>query len=243
MSNSRALAHLSALPNARSWLGVGEYRGPSIGTGTTVGYTAPSQGGVVTIGSANTPGTVIIVDDVAFLSVDLSSNTTSFAVTKVDNRALATPSYTFASSNDQYTKIFSAQCDRVSNFIFGQLQQLDRSDEDQNETVVDGIANVISLMGEPAAYTALFEANFLKSDPTVLEPLLFAIATAHHDETEADRVEMLKRYAGDVNYRVRRAAVRALGRMGTKAARNALREIGDSNAGTEMGRLAIALLR
>src|SRR5262249_43785171 len=143
------------------------------------------------------------------------------------NRAVTPPSYTFTTSANQYTKIFSAQCDRVSNFIFGQLEQLDRSDEDQNETVAEGIANIISLVGEPAAYTALFEAGLLKNDPTALEPLLLAIAVARHKETEADRVRVLRRLADDANYRVRRAAVRALGRMTAEVARSALREISD----------------
>jgi hypothetical protein len=61
---------------------------------------------------------------------------------------------------------------RVNNYIFGQLERVDRSDQDQNEVVADKIADVINLVGEPAACTALFEAKLLKNEPTVLERLL-----------------------------------------------------------------------
>jgi hypothetical protein len=207
-----------------------------------VGYTNPSQLGSFTIGS-NAPGAVVLFNDSAFVSVSTSSSTACTALTNADNRGLASPLYTFVTSSDQYTKIFSAQCDRVSNLIFGQLEQVDRSDDDQNEAIIDSIANVIALVGEPAAYTALLEARLLQNDPTVLEPLLLAIATARHKETEPARIEVLQRYAGDANYRIRRAAVRALGRMGAEAARNALKEISNRNRGAEIGRLAAALLR
>jgi hypothetical protein len=188
-------------------------------------------------------GQVVIFDDSAFASVTLTSNTANTAVTRADNRALAAPSYTFVSYADQYTTIFAAQCDRVSNYIFGQLERVDRSDQGQNETIVDAIADVIGLVGEPAAYTALFEARLLKDEPTVLEPLLLAVGSAHHKESEADRVQALNHYADDPNYRVKRAAVRALSRMNTESARNALREISDRNQGKEIGHFATALLR
>jgi hypothetical protein len=237
---SRALGAPNALAGVPNTMQVGWPILEPMSGGYTFGFINASQPIGSTIGS----GAVLLIDDSAFVSINASSSSTAFAtVTNAYNRAISSPSYTFVTSFDQYAKIFSAQCDRVSNFIFGQLEQIDRSDDDQNEAIVDGIANVIGLVGEPAAYTALLEANILKRDPTILEPLLLGIATARHKDTEAARVQELQRYAGDSNHRVRRAAVRALGRMGTETAKNALKEIRDRNQGAEIGRLAAALLR
>jgi HEAT repeat protein len=248
MSNSRELGYPNASPDVSPPLGssgawqhgylMPEYVNQPASTGSILGYTSPL--GNVAVGSTNAPGAIVLYDNTAFVSISTSSSTTTALI----NRG-PTPStsYTFVSSLDQCTKIFSAQCDRVSNFIFNQLEQIDRSDDDRSEAIAGDIANVIGLVGEPAACTAFLEANLLRSDPTVLEPLLIAIATAQHKETETARVKLLQHFAGDANYRVRRAAVRALGRMGSDTARNALREISTRNEGAEIGRLAAALLR
>src|SRR5438067_1056820 len=100
------------------------------------------------LGYPPAPGTVVLFDNSAFASVNLNSSTATGTYSKADNRAPAPPSYTFVTTSQQYMKIFSAQCDRVSNYIYGQLEHLDRSDDDQNEEIVDSIANVIDLVGE-----------------------------------------------------------------------------------------------
>jgi hypothetical protein len=206
-------------------------------------FSSPYSVATSTAGMSSSVNTVVVVNNSTFVSVNLSSSTAYSGVTAADNRTLASPSYTFVARSDQYTKILSAQCDRVSNHIFGQLEHVDRSDQDQNELIVDDIAEVIGLVGEPAAYAALFEAHLLKEDPTVLEPLLLAIGSAHHKESEADRVQALRQYANDADYRIRRAAVRALGRMNTAVARSVLRDISSHNQGSEIGRFAAAMLR
>lgn len=189
-------------------------------------------------------GTLVLYDGSAIASVVLNSSTANAALTKVDNKPVAPASYTFVTTLDLYEKIFSGQCDRVSNYIFGQLERLDRgSDEDQNEVIIERIADVIDLVGEPAACTTVLEARLLKQDPPMLEPLLLAIGSAQHKETEAGRVQILSQFASDSDYRVKRAAVRALGRMNTEAARRALVEISRHHERTEIGRFAAAMLR
>jgi hypothetical protein len=247
MSDNRALvprsgvapAHASASPTVE--YNIPEFNYPMGNISNA--YTFPSPVAGFANGSSNASGAVVRFDGSACVYMNVNSSTAYTAMTNTNNRALASPSYTFSTSSDQYANILAAQCDRVSNFIFGQLEQLDRSDEDQNDTIVDGISNVIGLVGEPAAYVAVLEAKLLRSDPTVLEPLLLAIATARHKETEAGRVQVLQNYASDTNYRVRRAAIRALGRMDSEAARNALKNISSRNQDGELGRLAAAMLR
>ena len=203
-------------------------------TSVPLNYKIASPGGV----------DVVVLNNSAFVTVNVNSSTAmGFPTKEAGNRALTPPSYTFVTSVDQYETILSAQCDRVSNYIFGQLEQIDRSDDDQNEAIIGELSNVIGLVGEPAAYTALFEARLLKNDPTILEPLLLALATARHKETEADRVQALYQFANDPNYRVKRAAIRALGRMDAEVAKDALREISRRNKGGELGHYAAALLR
>ncbi|HZP76600.1 MAG TPA: HEAT repeat domain-containing protein [Pseudolabrys sp.] len=203
-------------------------------------YLNTMPGGVM--GNATGAG-VLVVDTSTFLSVNSNSSTGTMVITQSANQAVASPAYTFSTTVDQYKRIFSAQCDRVSNYIFGQLEYVSRSDDEQNESISEGIANVISLVGEPAAYTAFVEAKMLKDNPGMLGPLFIGIATADHKETEQDRVEALRRYAGDENYRVRRAAIRALGRMEAPAAQQALKDISRQNQGAELGQYAAALLR
>jgi HEAT repeat protein len=204
---------------------------------------ATGEVGPATLGWAPATGVVVVYDTSAVASVNVSSSTANAALTKADNQAMAPASYTFLTTADVYTRIFSAQCDRVSNYIFGQLEQLDRSDDDQNEGVIDNIARVIGLVGEPAAYTAILEARFLKNEPFAFEQLLLALATARQKETEPDLVRTLFGYAEDGDYKVKRAAVRALGRMNTNAAKRALAEISLHNRGAEIGQYAAALLR
>lgn len=185
----------------------------------------------------------LVIDDVAFASVPINSSTASNVVNKAYNRTVAPPSYTFVSSFDQYQKIFSGQCDRVHSYIYGQLDNLDQSDDDQNEEVVDSIARVIDLVGEPASCTAMLEADILKENPSALVPLLLAIGTSRHRETEFLRAEMLRRYTQDADQRVRKVAVRALGRMSSLAARRALEDISKQKEMGEVALLAAALLR
>ena len=241
MSGSNALiytnASLGALINVGpNWSGVGAASG-----GNAV---APANSAIAA-GSANASslGAVVVVGNLAFISISLNSSTASWEVTKANNGTLAAPSYTFfTNSNDQYLKIFSAQCDRVNNYIFGQLERVDRSDQDQNEVVADSIAGVIDLVGEPAACTALFEAHLLTEEPAILEPLLLAIGSASHKATEPARIAALRQFANASNYRVRRAAIRALGRMKAPAAKQALRDISKNSQG-EIASFAAAFLR
>lgn len=188
-------------------------------------------------------GSSLLVDDGTFASVPVNSSTASSVINKAYNRAVAPPSYTFVSSFDQYQKIFSGQCDRVHSYIHGQLDNLDRSDDDQNEEVVDSIARVIDLVGEPASCTAMLEASILKDNPSAFEPLLLAIGSSRHRDTELLRAEMLRRFVQDSDYRVRKAAVRALGRMKSSTAKRALEEVSKRKEMGEVALLAAALLR
>jgi hypothetical protein len=188
-------------------------------------------------------GSLTLSDEGTFASVPVNSSTASNVVNKAHNRAIAPTSYTFVSTFDQYQKIFSGQCDRVHTYIHGQLDNLDQSDDDQNEEVVDSIARVLDLVGEPASCTAMLEAGLLKDNPSVFEPLLLAIGTSRHRDTEFLRAEMLRRYTQDSDYRVRRAAVRALGRMKSSTAKRALEDISKRTEMGEVALLAAALVR
>jgi hypothetical protein len=185
----------------------------------------------------------MLLDNSAIASIRLDSSTASAGVTQANNRAVAPLSYTFTTTVEQYQSIFAGQCNRVSNLIFGQLEQIDLSNDGSNESAIDCIAGVIDLVGEPAACTALLEASILRENASVLEPLLLALGTATHKETEATRVEALRRFAADPNFRVKRAAVRALGRMTAPSARTALTDIRNQNNNSEIGLLAAACLR
>jgi hypothetical protein len=188
-------------------------------------------------------GTLFLLDDSAIASVKFDSSTGSAVAAKAYNRAVAPASYTFVTSLDQYQKIFSGQCNRVYNYIHGQLESVDQSEDSQTEMVIDNIANVIDLVGEPASCTAVFEASLLKDNLSIFEPLLLAIGAASHKESEADRANVLSHYTQDSNYSVRRAAVRALGRMSAPAAKKALTEISIQKNSGEIGLLAAAYLR
>ncbi|MEY9466331.1 hypothetical protein ABH973_006744 [Bradyrhizobium ottawaense] len=181
-------------------------------------------------------------DDVGFATVPVNSSTATVVACSALNRAVSSPSYTFVSSFDQYQKIFSGQCDRVHSYIYGQLDNLDQ-DDDQNEEVIENIARVIDLMGEPASGTAMLEASLLKDNLNVLGPLLLAIGASCHRDTEYLRAEALRNYAKDPDYRVRKAAVRALGRMKALPAKRALEEISSQKETGELALLAEAMLR
>ncbi|SFV17282.1 HEAT repeat domain-containing protein [Bradyrhizobium arachidis] len=175
--------------------------------------------------------------------VPVTSSTAATILNEAFNRPVASPSYTFVTSFDQYQKIFSGQCDRVHSFIYGQLDNLDQSDDDQNEEVVDCIARIIDLMGEPASCTAVLEAGLLKENLSAFEPLLLAIGASRHRDTEYLRAHALRGYAKDADYRVRKAAVRALGRMKALPAKQALEEISSQKDTGEIALLAAAMLR
>jgi hypothetical protein len=152
-------------------------------------------------------------------------------------------SYTFTSSADQYQKIFSAQCSRVGSIINENLHQLDRSDDDYNETLVDQIAKLIDLLGEPAFLTAAMEAGCATDDAFALEPLLLAIASSTHKETENLRLELVKKYAERPDFKTKRAAVRALGRFKSANAKELLREISAKSGRSEIAQMANSLAR
>ncbi|MFT4116548.1 HEAT repeat domain-containing protein [Bradyrhizobium sp.] len=175
--------------------------------------------------------------------VPINSSTATVITNQVFNQAISSPSYTFTTSFVQYQQIFSGQCDRVHSFIHGQLDNVDQSDDDQNEEVVDCIAHIIDLIGEPASCTAVFEAGLLKENMSAFEPLLLAIGSSRHRETEYLRAEALHGYAKDVDFRVRKAAVRALGRMKALPAKQALEQISQQKDAGETALLAAAMLR
>jgi HEAT repeat protein len=197
--------------------------------------------------TADQPGSsLIVVNNATFASVNVN-NMTAGTVVQANNRAItsgsSTFSYTFTGTYDEYSRIFSSQCNRVGTFIYNQLGQLDRTDEDQNEAIVDSIADVIALVGEPASGTAVLEAGVLKDDWFLFEHLLLGIANADHKDTEAYRLQFLLQYVDDPDYRLKRAAIRALGRMKTEEAKKTLREISTISGGGELAMLATALLR
>jgi hypothetical protein len=183
-----------------------------------------------------------ISDDIFTFALVPVNNITGAVITAY-NRALPSRSYTFTSTLDSYEKIFSGQCERVGAFINNKLEQLSRSNEDENEAIVDSIADVIDLVGEPAFGTALMEARVLKDDWFLLEHLLLGIASAHHKETEPYRIQLLRYYANSHDYRLKRAAIRALGRMKSELAKSVLRQISTEDADREAKNLAAALLR
>lgn len=201
--------------------------------------TYPSNAGMYYI-SGGASGRVIGHTTTAATTFDSMGTVT---VGASNSYSIESASYTFTSTIDQYKRIFSAQCVRVGKFVDQKLEQLDLDDDDKNEDVVDSIAQVIDLVGEPAFGTMLMEARILRGQGFTFERLLLAIASSHHKETEGARLKLLQQYAADFDYRVRRAAVRALGRMDTEGAKKTLTEISSDNAGSEMGRFAGALLR
>jgi hypothetical protein len=173
-------------------------------------------------------GTITIVGGVAETSnnaLTFSAGTGVLSVNVAVNFGVAPSSYTLSAVVNMYQKIFSDQCARVSSFIYDNLEQLDRSDDDYNEKIIERIAEAIDLVGEPASYTATIDANILREDHFVFSRLLLAIASSRHRETEAYRLEVLRGYAQNEDVRTRHAAIRALGRMRSDAAKNALREI------------------
>jgi hypothetical protein len=74
----------------------------------------------------------------------------------------------------------------------------------------------------------------------VFERLLLAIASSNHKETEAYRLALLRTYADQSDPNTKRAAVRALGRMRTQGAKDALREIGRYSGRGEIMSMAMA---
>jgi hypothetical protein len=152
-------------------------------------------------------------------------------------------SYTFIGSAERYEKIFSAQCSRVGSIINDSLQQLDRTDDDYNETFVDEIARLIDLMGEPAFFTAALEAKCFANDTVSLEPLLLAIATARNKETEEMRLELVKTFAERSDFKAKRAAVRALGRFNSVGAKALLRDISANSGRSEIALMASSLAK
>ena len=189
--------------------------------------------------SANTVDTAATAGGVStdFYLV-LSSNTSPAGV----GPTRSATSYTFVTSNEIYSKIFSAQCARVSAFVAENLERLDRADDDYNENIIELIANVIDLVGEPAYGTVSLEAQVQQRNAFVFERLLCAIAESRHKDTEFYRLELLRNYAEGADFRTKRAAVRALGRMKTDAARAALNEIGHNKSNAELAKLATAYL-
>ena len=198
---------------------------------------------MIYLNSNTFPGALMLLDDSAIASVRIDSSTASSVVTQAYNLPAAPPSYTFTSTVEQYEKIFAGQCNRVSNYIYGQLEQIDLSSDDSNEAAADNIAGVIDLVGEPAAFTALLEASLLKDNVSMLEPLLLAVGSVTQKETDQARVDALRQFVDDPNHRIKRAAVRALGRMSSPAAREALTDISHQGSNGEIGLLAAACLR
>ncbi len=176
-------------------------------------------------------------------------NTASYMVVKTSNTApnaetggaVATTYNFWATTSEHYEKIFSAQCVRVGADIEDQLGNLDRSDDDCDEVVVDYIARIIDLVGEPAFLTAAVEAKCRANDPSTLEPLLLALATAKHKQTEGMRLDFVKDFAERPEYKVRRAAVRALSRFNSAQSKSVLKQIGLSSEQSEIGKMASAL--
>jgi hypothetical protein len=204
---------------------------------TLVGYPP----GMNTI--ATSSGKVFIFDNTVFASINVNSTAITGADTKANNHALKPISYTFMTTYDAYIDIYSRQCSRVGAFIYDQLDRLDRGDDDYNEEVVEQIASVINMVGEPAYMTAALEARVLEDDRFRLGKLLLAIATSTNKETENERVEFLRRYLSSSDYRVKNSAVRALGRMKTDESKKLLQEISGSPERGEIAHLATALLR
>ena len=157
------------------------------------------------------------------------------------NQGTAPVGVTFTTTLWMYQKIMSEQCVRTSSLIFESLGQLDYENDDYNEQVVERIADAIDLVGEPAYCTALLEARHLQ-DRFAFGYLLLGIASSKSKETETHRLRTLCGYTEDSDYRTRRAAVRALGRMGAAGAKQALREISENAAHGEIAQMARAFL-
>jgi hypothetical protein len=150
--------------------------------------------------------------------------------------------YRFTSNQNNYIEILSRQCARVGSFIYEQLQQLDRRDEDHNDKIVERISSVIELIGEPAFMTAYLESRTLIHDRFLFSKLLLAIAQSRDSFTENDRVEILRKYLSSADYRIRNIAVRALGEMNTDKSKEVLRAVSEGDRG-ELGHVATGLLR
>jgi len=189
-------------------------------------------------------GTVVVVGGSAE-TANTYTNTSGTGVmgTNVAVNFGAVPSsYTLSTVVNTYQKIFSDQCARVSSFIYNNLEQLDRSDDDYNEKIIERIADAIDLVGEPASCTAAMDASLLREDHFVFASLLLAIASSRHRETEGYRLKVLRNYAESEDPRTRRAAIRALGRMHSDDAKGALREISTQTGRSEISQLAAAYL-
>ncbi len=151
--------------------------------------------------------------------------------------------YAFMSSAEQYEKIFSAQCSRIGSVINDRLQNLDRADDDYNESIIDYIARIIDLVGEPAFLTAAVEARCAEDNAAMLEPLLLAIASAKHKESEGMRLDAIKNFAERSDFRTQRAAVRALSRFNSPNSKALLKQIGANYNQSEIGKMATALAK
>ncbi len=196
-------------------------------------YPVISAGTIVVVGGpAETANTAVSTSGTGVMAANVAVNFGS-----------APSSYTLSTVVNMYKKIFSDQCARVSAFIYDNLQQLDRSDDDYNEKIIERIAEAIDLVGEPASCTAAIDANLLREDHFVFANLLLAIASSRHGETEGYRLKVLRDYAQSEDPRTRRAATRALGRMHTDDAKNALQEISRQAGRSEVSQLAAAYLR
>jgi oligoendopeptidase F len=160
------------------------------------------------------------------------------------NYGVTPASYTLSTMVNMYQKLFSDQSARVSTFIYDNLQQLDRSDDEYNEKIIERIAEAIDLVGEPASCVAALDAKVLREDHFVFANLLLAIASSRHRDSESYRLEVLRAFAQNDDPQTRRAAIRALGRMPSREAKDALREISKQAGGrSELAQLSAALAR
>lgn len=107
-------------------------------------------------------GTIVVVGgpaETANTAVE-TSGTGVMAANVAVNFGAVPSSYTLSSVVNMYQKIFSDRCARVSAFIYDNLEQLDRSDDNYNEKIIERIAEAIDLVGEPASCTAALDANY-----------------------------------------------------------------------------------
>jgi HEAT repeat protein len=182
----------------------------------------------------------------AFQSFVINAVTLGDGVGIANNRAnVARPkSYSFLTTSDEYVRIFSAQCDRVHSYIAEKFEGLERTDEEQKDEVVESIAEVIGLVGEPAFGTVMLEAQQQQvDDPTRFGCLLRALALTDHQETEGQRINFLEGFTTSSDYGVKRAALDALGHMKAPEAKVALGRVEFEAGQDELKRLTAAMLR
>jgi hypothetical protein len=152
---------------------------------------------------------------------------------------VANSAYT-ADLSQTYIDILRRQYNRVCRFLEDAVNHLNSTDDDFNEEVVEQIAAIIDLVGEPALFAVDQQLKSPQRDYSTAEKFLLAIASARENETEDARTAVIAEHAQAKDNAIRYAAVHALARLGTKDARRIMENVAKTDPNSQIAHVAKA---